>query len=190
MGMPRGGTSLVGGLVRLCGLPFGEGMIGNHEDPAFNFDYIRRAGGDPLTEIRRAIPERNAAYDAWGWKYPRATRYLDDIRNELRSPHLIVVLRDPVAAAGRHRGGEGGRRAAVLRQHDLQMRNLDLIERWQVPTLAVSYERGISQPVRLARQIARFLGFPVPERSRVLDFVTPGRYQMIDGDAGGQVTGA
>ncbi|WP_141012886.1 sulfotransferase family protein [Nocardioides sambongensis] len=179
IGTPRGGTSLIGGLVRLCGLPFGEGLLDNHEDPAFNFEAIQRSGQDPATTLRQTVRQRNAAHPVWGWKYPRASRYLDAIRSDLRNPHLLVVLRDPVAAAGRHRGADGGRRSAIHLQHERQVVNVELMERWQVPTLAISYERGVDQPVRLTRQIARFLGTPAPDKVRVREFVRPGTYQKI-----------
>lgn len=172
---------MVGGLVRLCGLPFGDDLPNNHEDPEFNFEQYARRGEDPIAGIRASIRRRNSQHETWGWKYPRAARYLDQVRADLRNPHLIVVMRDPVAAAGRHRDIHGLPADAVRVLHQFQDANLELAERWQVPTLLVSYERGAEQPVRLARQLARFLGLPEPaDRQRVRSFVQRGTYQAID----------
>lgn len=180
-GMPRGGTSLIGGMARLCGLPFGDDLRGNHEDPILNYDNYVRQGVAPVPAIRDAILRRNNEHEVWGWKYPRAIRYLDKVRTDLRNPHLILVMRDPVAAAGRHGRAQGGRATAVRYQHQLQSANIDLVERWAVPTLLVSYERGSQRPMQLARQLADFLGLPRPaDRKLVRSFAQRGTYQRIE----------
>jgi hypothetical protein len=179
-GIPRGGTSMVGGLARLCGLPLGDELPNNHEDPDFNFDLLRRDGQDPIARILAAIERRDAAHAVWGWKYPRAIRYLDEIRTRLRNPHLILVLRDPVAAGGRViRKGQDAL-TTVQSHQELQTRNLDLAARWQVPTLLVSYERSADRPFRTAQDLAEFLGMPAPtDREQVRAFVQPGTYQDL-----------
>jgi len=179
-GIPRGGTSMVGGLARLCGLSLGDELPNNHEDPDFNFDLLRRDGRDPIAQILGAIERRDAAHEVWGWKYPRATRYLDEIRARLRNPHLILVLRDPVAAGGRVIRKGQDPLATVQSHQELQTRNLDLAAGWQVPTLLVSYERSAARPFRAARDLAEFLGMPAPtDREQVRAFVQPGTYQDI-----------
>lgn len=179
-GIPRGGTSMIAGLARLSGLFLGDGLPNNHEDADFNFDLHHRAGQDPLAHILAAIERRDAAHEVWGWKYPRASRYLDEIRPQLRNPHLILVLRDPVAAGGRVIRKGRDALETVQGHQQLQTRNLELIERWQVPTLLVSYERAADRPFRTARDLAEFLGMPAPtDRERVRAFVQPGTYQDL-----------
>lgn len=181
LGVARGGTSMVAGLTRMCGVWLGDDLPHNHEDAAFNVDQLKKAGADPVARMREAITERDAARDVWGWKYPHAGAYLEDLRDDLRNPHLVVVLRDPVASTARnilYNDAEPLRE--VLRVHRTTTRNLDLVERWAVPTLFVSYERGLARPFKLAGLLAEFLGTPAPtDRAKVREFVQPGSYQDL-----------
>jgi len=181
LGVPRGGTSMVAGVARLCGLMLGDDLPNNHEDVAFNVDSLKRAGQDPFPAIKQTIERRNAEHTVWGWKYPRAAHYLDEIRSGLRDPRLVVVLRDPVASAGRQVRRHGRDPMEVVREHhQIQARNIDLVSRWQVPSLLVSYERSIDRPAELVERLAAFLGLPVPDDpERVRRFVRPGTYQDV-----------
>jgi pimeloyl-ACP methyl ester carboxylesterase len=181
LGVPRGGTSMVAGVARLCGLMLGDDLPNTHEDFEFNLDALNRAGQEPLPAIRAAIERRNTDHLVWGWKYPRAAHYLDDVRSGLRDPRLILVLRDPVASAGRQVRRRGRDPMEVVRKHhQIQARNLDLVERWDVPSLLVSYERSIDRPTELVEQVAAFLGMPVPDDpDRIRRFVRPGTYQDV-----------
>ncbi len=179
-GVPRGGTSVMGGLARMCGLYLGDDLPHNHEDSAFNVDLHRRDGLPALATIEQTIDRRNAEHAVWGWKYPRATRYLDDIRSRLRNPHLIVVFRDPVASSSRHVRGGKEPFDAVLTQNLSNASNLDLLARWEVPTLLVSYERVLARPIRTGVLLAEFLGTPPPPDGRkVREFVQPGSYKDV-----------
>ena len=180
-GVPRGGTSMVAGVARLCGLNLGKDLLNTHEDVEFNADFLQRDGIEPLPAIKAAVERRNAEHDVWGWKYPRSIRFLDQIRPGLRDPRLILVMRDPVASAGRPVRRFKQDPLEVVNDHlDLQARNLALVSRWEVPTLLVSYERAIDRPVELAEQMAAFLGMAPPtDHDQVRSFVRPGTYQDV-----------
>lgn len=127
-GVPRGGTSMVAGLARLCGLDLGSDLPNNHEDPAFNVDFLKRDGHELVPAIEAAIEERNAQRAVWGWKYPRSIQFLDDVRPRLRDPRLVLVLRDPVASAGRRvRRFQHDPMEVVQAHQALQARNLKLV---------------------------------------------------------------
>ena len=64
LGVERGGTSMVAGVLRALGVPMGDRAGLNHEDPAFLKD-------DP-DKLRRAIRTRNKQHDMWGFKVPKA----------------------------------------------------------------------------------------------------------------------
>jgi hypothetical protein len=181
LGVPRGGTSMVAGVARLCGLDLGKDLPNTHEDFDFNVDFLKRDGLEPVPAIRAAVERRNAAHSVWGWKYPRSIRFLDQIRPGLRDPRLILVLRDPVASAGRPVRRLKQNPLEVVQDHlELQARNLELVSRWEVPALLVSYERAIDRPVELAEQLADFLGMPPPaDHDQVRRFVRPGTYQDV-----------
>src|SRR5437588_9464001 len=89
LGMPRGGTTVVAGVAQRCGLFIGSKLPINLEDP--DFSHV------PIQTMRESIAKRNETFDAWGWKYPAAARYVDKLIPDLRNPRLIVVWRDLVA---------------------------------------------------------------------------------------------
>lgn len=92
LGAPRGGTSLMAGLLRIFGIYMGENLGHQHEDRVFRRE-------TPLEEKLAAIAERNATYDVWGWKMPNTIHYIGDVLKHVRNPHFIVVYRNPLAIA-------------------------------------------------------------------------------------------
>lgn len=187
LGVPRGGTTSVAGTARMCGLPIGDDLPTNLEDPAFNLDLHTRAGRDPLAEIRAALRTRNDQRQVWGWKYPRAGAYLDDVRDEIVDPRLIVVTRDIVATSswGAGRRESQAQMDTVRTRINQTLRNVDLVDRWKVPTLMVSYERAITMPEQFVPLLCGFLGLPTPtDLTEILAFLEPGSYKPVPGEAG------
>jgi hypothetical protein len=120
LGMHRSGTSVVTRWLHECGLNVGETLLGagvgnvegHFEDMAlyrFHRTWLERhrlphtgfvhAPVPPLTadgkaELRRLIAERNARFEAWGWKEPRTCLFLDDYRELLPDARYLVIFRD------------------------------------------------------------------------------------------------
>src|SRR5687768_64110 len=86
LGVPRGGTTMVAGVAKRCGLSIGSRLPGNLEDPDFSISDVGR--------MERTIVARNASMKVWGWKYPRAASYLPELLPKLRNPRIIMVWRD------------------------------------------------------------------------------------------------
>ena len=63
----------------------------------------------------------------------------------------------------------------------LQHRNIQLAEKWQVPTLLVSYERAIRDGERTIEQLCEFGNLTPPDDiSGILRYITPGEYKVIE----------
>ena len=162
-GNPRGGTTMIANVVRSMGIFLGNDLPINLEDNGFNWDILSRLEPEPsradkITSIKKVIEDRNAQYDVWGWKYPRTDVYFKDIAPTLVNPMLICVFRDVVASTWR---GVVRRRQQPLnlmrRALDLQSSNLRLIEQSKLPTLLVSYEKAIADPLQLVTSLNRFM---------------------------------
>ena len=162
-GNPRGGTTMIANVVRSMGIFLGNDLPVNLEDNGFNWDILSRLEPEPsradkITSIKKVIDDRNVQYDVWGWKYPRADVYFNDISPALVNPMLICVFRDVVASTWR---GVVRRRQEPLnlmrRALDLQSSNLRLIEKSKLPTLLVSYEKAIADPLQLVTSLNRFM---------------------------------
>lgn len=180
-GTRRGGTSMVAGVARALGLDLGEvGQRKNNEDPRFQ--------NRPMPQMREAIETRNAERDVWGWKFPAAGNYIPELSNSLRNPYLVVVYRDPVAAAlsQARRDRKFNRRSSRLALHESASNNAvntGLALATDRPCLLVSNERAIADPEGLVDDVAAFLGQQPPTgtlRERVLAYITPGQYKSFD----------
>ncbi len=180
MGTPRGGTSMVAGVMAACGIFMGNDLPQNIEDPEFNRDAHRNISAEAFrNRLPAVIQSRNREHSVWGWKYPRAGSYLEDIISNIRNPHLIIVFRDPVPATMRAEPEDDTAALKDLRNRlRLELSNLRLARSFKKPALMVSYERSIRNPHGFITQLTGFLNVPPPENlDPVLEFMEPGRYK-------------
>ena len=179
-GVGRGGTTMVAGVAKLCGLDIGENLPINMEDDDFNIHVLKKAGVNPIRHILMSLKQRYETKDIWGWKFPRVIAYLPYLREYLVNPHLILVFRDPVATATRHiQAGTPAIKAIESVQHQ-QQRNMALVKEWEAPTLLVSYEKSVQHPEQFVADMCRFLGVERPAKmSEIRKFMHPGQYKRI-----------
>jgi len=179
-GVERGGTSPVAGAARVLGLYLGEGLHRNNEDPLF----VHRGYQQTIEAIKR----RNASHSVWGWKFPKAFLDLPLYFDHLRNPHLIVVFRDPVAAAmGHHRwSGTGIMKPTHFLLSEAQAFNsLNLTHTLTsgVPVLLISYEKWLLNTAEGIDELADFLGLKPPAKAlqkRLLEYLQDGTYKDFE----------
>jgi hypothetical protein len=160
LGSPRGGTSMLAGLLRELGIHMGDRIDRhNHEDQAFL--------SEDVEQIRAAISQRNAEHPVWGWKVPDSIRYLPEIESQLRNPHYLAVFRNPLAvAASMHRYSadmslESGLKRALEYFHLIEA----FIARSRDPVLLVDYEAALAEPIALVGSLGAFLGLELGEEA-------------------------
>ena len=171
-GVPRGGTTMVAGVAQRCGLYIGDNLRVNLEDPDFH--------AQPVPNMRMAVAQRNLVHPVWGWKYPRAADYLVALLPQLRNPRLIVVFRDMVANMARIQKQDESALKALRAVFQMQRKNIELIEAAHLPTLLVSYEKAVSNPISFAAELAQFIGLPPPpDIEELQDFTRPGSYKPV-----------
>lgn len=176
-GVERGGTTPVAGAARALGLYLGEGLQRNNEDPRF----VHRGP----REVIQAIHERDAEHSVWGWKFPKAFLDLPLYLEHLRNPHLILVFRDPIAAAmGHHRwSGEGMRKAVNFHIGEAQAFNsLNAMHAMTagLPTLLISHEKWLFHTAQGIDALAGFLLVEPPcasLRRRILRYLRSKEYK-------------
>jgi hypothetical protein len=152
LGSPRGGTSMLAGLLRELGVHMGDRIDRhNHEDQAFV--------SEDLEQIRATIAQRNAEHPVWGWKVPDSIRYLPEIEVLLRNPHYLAVFRNPVGVAASMRRYSAdmplqtGLKRAMEYFHLIEA----FIARTHDPVLLVDYEAAVAAPAALAESLGAFL---------------------------------
>jgi hypothetical protein len=173
-GNPRGGTTMLARLLLAFGIYLGEDLPVNQESASFNVDVLSRQGLtlDQISQsIRRTIDENNKEYQVWGWKYPKASLYLEQVWGSLVNPKLICVMRDPLANSMRSIIRQGvDPMVALKRSLRLQQKNLDLIAKFKVPTLLCSYEKCLNHPRTLVQSLHEFLGADLVHCEHLKDY--------------------
>lgn len=156
LGVERGGTSMVAGMIRALGVDLGERAGRNHEDPKFLTD-----DQDKLLE---QIKVNNAAKDVWGFKIPKASMMLDFYDKHLRNPHYVLVFRNVEATVDSwcSRGANDPMDSALhaMKYYDTALNYLKGKKR---PLVFASYERACDNPEGFAESLAEFVGVPQDE---------------------------
>ncbi len=187
-GTPRGGTSMVAGAMAGLGIRMGPNLPVNVEDPAFNPDVFGGDGPEFIAQVQQTIVQRRKVHDVWGWKYPRASRYLERVVAQLPAPRFVVVFRDPVPAAMRAAKRDGvstqaqGKtvQSTIAGKLRAELKNLNMCYELGLPTLLVSFEKAQANPEAFLTELASFTGMPLPhDLTPILDFMTPGSYKDI-----------
>lgn len=177
LGPPRGGTSAISGLLRIFGIYMGECVNTFHEDPEF----LRPS--NELPAVIRVIKERNASHSVWGWKAPDSIFWLKDVRQYLRNPRFILVLRHPLET-GRSQQKHSGSTVYLGTRVTLGYLTFihDFIEHEdERRILLVSYEDLITNKRSEIERIAEFCDVTLSELQleQALKFLTPNGYRTI-----------
>lgn len=178
IGPPRSGTSMVAGIIRLLGVYFGECTPRNNEDPNFN---AKR----PIESIRGKIAEYNGTHPKlWGWKAPTTHKYYAEVADLVRSPVFVVVYRNilsSIKSKVKHTGeGEFDKLSRAYANHYVGISRLTSSD--YGPTLHLSYEEAVKNPVALASELSELIyGKPMDKNMEqmVADYCTPGSYKTF-----------
>ena len=174
LGVERGGTSMVAGIIRALGVDMGLRAGLNHEDPRFLTEDEKK--------LEKLIHMRNIEAKVWGFKMPKAVNKLAFFRKHLRSPYFIIVHRNLAAVADSWvQRGAGQYLDVIERALDYHRQIVEHMRQTTRPALIINYERAVHDKDRTVREIARFLGLNVDEAAIKYSV------EMITGDGKGYV---
>jgi len=175
-GSARGGTSMVAGCLAGMGVHMGNNIPQNYEDPEFV--------AQPIEAMKETIERKNTHHKKWGWKYPEAGKYLNELKDSVTNPRFIVVFRDLVAISNKQKNTNNVIYESALMANSLLIQqNIMLILSWQVPTLLVSYEKALSSNKDFLLELSKFSGSQLPEdTTELLEFMEPGKYKSTFAD--------
>ncbi len=156
-GVGRSGTSMAAKVLEALGVPMGNtGDLPVHEDQ----DFLRALLYFDFSMLAGLIRGRNEGRAQWGFKFPSLQNHLMPPQlKQFRNPHLIVVMRDPVAIASRALESDPETRGVneTLRNVTRQIGDLmHLVERADCPVLLLSYEKFVAFPESGIEQVAAF----------------------------------
>lgn len=174
LGVERGGTSMVAGVLRALGVDLGRRAGLNHEDPLFLRDGERH--------LRRVIAQRNEEADVWGFKMPKAVFHLDLLEETLRNPYYVIVHRNLAAIADSwQQRGAGSYLDTLDRALEYHTRLNAHCRKTSRPVMLVNYERAAKDPAAMVEELTAFLALtPGEEELRRAE-------SMVTGDGNGYV---
>jgi hypothetical protein len=165
VGAFRGGTSFVAEHLLQLGVPMGESWS---YEPDSKHHYVTYEDAELATAIdpkdfallKMLVAARNEKYPIWGFKKPSLVFFIDKVLPLLRNPHMIAIVRDPLASHQSERShgvkGDDNLNIGDCRGHFAAV--MDVIEKPRGPTLAISFERGKERPGEVREAIKEFLG--------------------------------
>lgn len=174
LGVERGGTSMVAGVLRALGVDLGRRAGLNHEDPQFLRDDERH--------LRRVIAQRNQQTPVWGFKMPKAVFHLDLLEETLRNPYYVIVHRNLAAIADSwQQRGAGSYLDTLDRALEYHTRLNAHCRKTERPVMLVNYERAAKDPAAMVAELSAFLRLqPGEEEVRRAE-------SMVTGDGSGYV---
>lgn len=168
LGIGRGGTSMMAGVLSKLGVFMGEELTSRYQDSAL-LDCIKR---NDKKQAKQIILARNQKHPIWGIKKLRLWHW-DGL---FRRPVYVVVFRDLVAAANRHstlfKVPILPEMLKMLVQQFLLLLFVRLTKR---PIFIASYEKSLLYPEELVQGLAAFLGLDSSqeELAEAVRFISP-----------------
>ncbi|MCT8972029.1 sulfotransferase [Microbaculum marinisediminis] len=155
LGVARGGTSMVSGVLRGLGLFMGDNLGFNHEDSTVQAIVSKKNFGD----FGKLARERDGEHRIWGFKFPEASQMMDRFHPSLRNPHYLFVMRHPMARGMSVVARTGGTLPAAIKDALTNYQAIfSFIDQVDAPVLMINYEQATENPRACVEQVARFLG--------------------------------
>ncbi len=184
LGCPRGGTSLLAGMLNVAGVHMGAYRTCQYEDPEFKIP-IKHAK-TAYERLQPVIEHKNRRYKYWGWKVPNNIYYIEQIQPLLINPYYLFIYRDPYRIARssaawdkRDWAVEGKRLLQVAINHTAKVRAFQ--ESLQIPHHVFQLEEIHENPTDCVDEFTRILAPMRPSRKKLLRFIDPsGGYHYHD----------
>ncbi|MDE8350005.1 MAG: hypothetical protein POG74_11080 [Acidocella sp.] len=167
-GVGRSGTSAVAKVLHALGVPMGNtNNLAVYEDQ----DFLHALLFFDQARIAELIVERNNKYPRWGFKFPSLQNHLLPPQlSRFRAPHLILVMRDPVATASRAFSSDTDGNSIIDTFLNVTRQTFDLVnfmQKVECPTLLISYEKLLAFPDQTIDSIVAFCGIELDTETRI-----------------------
>jgi len=172
LGVSRGGTSAVAGLLNIFGVHMGR----SGRAPLFEDLRMNRALGEGLPQVEARIAESNSERPVWGFKGNAIPQDYSAVAARLRNPVFVVIFRDLLAIANRAQLSAGRDIAWILeRQAREYQRIVDFVATAEYYSVLLSFEKLSAHPAEVVPRLAELTGLPLDEerRRKALEFIRP-----------------
>jgi hypothetical protein len=192
IGNPRGGTSMIAGLLAMAGVTMGAesgnkffedvGFLDAREPINVILEEENPARRQMLGRLVELVEKRNDRFKIWGWKDPLAMYYADLLVPILRNPIFVFIWRDPLAIALREKKEIGlEEKSGIHMALDRNVRMDHLLRHVPVPMLHCSFEKAKENKALFVKEFCGRLNFPVTEnlQRKMVGFMRPGYQTTI-----------
>lgn len=168
LGIGRGGTSMVAGVLSKLGIYMGDGLSSRYQDSTL-LDCLKR---NDKKQAKKIIKERDASYPVWGVKKLRLWRWERLFRERV----YVVVVRDIFATANRRTTIYNiSLLAEMFKVLGLNFALLLFLWTTKRPIFIASYEKALLFPDDFIAGLADFLGLAdnPEQRTEAAQFINP-----------------
>jgi len=178
LGAPRGGTSMVAGVMHHLGVYMGDDLLSTFEDPGLTNLMLQSRN----EELKQAIIDRNLTHSIWGWKFPGLSilDVLPEISGVLKNPFFLVIYRDVFAMANRNYISAYGDLFANMTSALNYFSELGkFLETNKAPVMLISYEKAMLNPRMFVERISEFMGIGQEYLENAIAFIEPNKPEYL-----------
>ena len=162
VGVARGGTSVVAGVLDKLGVYMGDGAVA----PVFEDTPLSQAFESKKRGLAAEIAKRYSAnHDHWAWKRPSCINYLPEVHRALGAPNYIFIYRDLLSIAQRNAiSMQSDVMASMAVAQKQYSKAHEFLSKNRVRALLLSYEKVMLYPDHFLDQLVAFCGLaPSPQ---------------------------
>lgn len=181
VGVARGGTSLVAGVLDHLGVFTGD----RSNSPVFEDVALSNAfetGTDE--EALEIINKYNASHKIWAWKRPSSLEYLGRVDNLLTKPRYIFIFKDLFSIVERNQisMGQAEYSARLKKALDDYGKIIDFIEKKEPYAMLVSYDKAKRYKEKFINEVVTFGNISADKErfKRAVDFIQDKPIEYLD----------
>lgn len=181
VGVARGGTSLVAGVLDTLGVYTGEKSV----KPVF--EDVRLANTieqNNITDTKKVINEYNSNYTSWCFKRPSIINYLSTLDKYFRNPIYLFIFKDIFAVSNRNSiSMKTDVVNGLSRAYDDYGKILKFISKKDLNGLLLSYEKVMQNKEDFVDTLIDIIGVtnvsPM-QRNKALEFIEPNPTEYLN----------
>lgn len=196
LGLPRSGTSVVAGILRIIGVDFGEvnedkfemhptGIQEDHNIMEFNSELQKDYGGnlfEPpiipslkddhrildmyIPQLKEMLTEKVKGKEIWGFKDPRAIFLFHLYESVIRNPYIIFTQRDKIGLSNATLRYFPTLDKEQFEKNHKRFKKEVKRLRKQYGTHSVFFKSLICNPIKEAERMAEFIGLEITDEQR------------------------